>query len=114
MRLTYEDSSSLDSSFPTKGYTVWYAHIQVYSKFIFQSVHLPTTSLFRKASPKASDVSSKEKKTTGKSALVKPSGPPHAQAKFDYSGGTDDDLTFKVCLLNVGKCMSVCSVHKLL
>ena len=35
-------------------------------------------------------------KTNDKSALVKQSGPPRAQAKFDYTGKTDDDLTFKV------------------
>ncbi|XP_028402055.1 SH3 domain-containing protein 19-like isoform X2 [Dendronephthya gigantea] len=49
----------------------------------------------RKSPPKVNDVASKERAKSDKSASVKPSGPPRAQAKFDYAGETDDDLTFK-------------------
>ena len=52
--------------------------------------------LYRKSSQKTNDVSGSEKVANDKSTLAKPSGPPRAQAKFDYSGETDDDLTFKV------------------
>ena len=49
----------------------------------------------RKSSQKTNDVSDSEKGANNRSALAKPSGPPRAQAKFDYTGETDDDLTFK-------------------
>lgn len=54
--------------------------------------------MYRKASSKTNDVSNSEKTTTDKSGLAQLSGPPRAQAKFDYTRGTDDDLTFKVSI----------------
>ena len=52
--------------------------------------------LYRTSPSKAKDVS--DKTNTGKSTFVKPSGPPRAQAKFDYSGETEEDLAFKVSI----------------
>lgn len=54
--------------------------------------------LYRTSPSKTKDVSNSDKTNTGKSTLVKPSGPPRAQAKFDYSGETEDDLAFKVSI----------------
>ena len=51
--------------------------------------------LYRKSPPKTKDVSNSKKVTT---VLAKPSGPSRAEAKFDYTGERDDDLTFKVCM----------------
>jgi hypothetical protein len=51
--------------------------------------------LYRKSPPKTKDVSNSKKVGT---VLAKPSGSSRAEAKFDYTGERDDDLTFKVCM----------------
>ena len=54
--------------------------------------------LYRSSPSKTKDGSNSDKTNTGKSTVVKPSGPPRAQAKFDYAGETGDDLAFKVSM----------------